>query len=149
MINQLKKIYGHRCTAININGESSDFINIPLKKMKFCEAVKHSFNTSIRINTENLDCPGARRSIGFDNNDPQIERDISMNNSISASFIVNALNNIPKLQGVKHINLGLTEAMENYLTPDLYIIYVQPVVVTGIMYKLAQNSIKPVIPPYS
>lgn len=69
MITELKNIFGPKYSAININGETTEFMNIPAKPMKFCEAVNHSFNIPVRLINENLGCPGARRGAGFDNND--------------------------------------------------------------------------------
>jgi uncharacterized protein (DUF169 family) len=39
--------------------------------------------------------------------------------------------------------------MENDLQPDLYIMYVQPLWITDLMYNLARIAVKPSIPPYS
>jgi uncharacterized protein (DUF169 family) len=69
MIDDLKNIFGPKCTAINVNGELFESIDIPTKQLKFCEAVSLSFNGPVRLVEENLGCSGARRSIGFDNDD--------------------------------------------------------------------------------
>ncbi|MBN2348413.1 MAG: hypothetical protein JXJ22_06230, partial [Bacteroidales bacterium] len=126
MIDKLKNIFGSKCSAININGETTEFINVPSKQMKFCEAVHYSFNIPVRLINENLGCPGARRCIGFDNNDRQLAQTISGNNKIPSSFIMNALNNIPTLHDVRHINLGITGYMEKETRLDLFILYVKP-----------------------
>jgi uncharacterized protein (DUF169 family) len=149
MIDKLKDIFGPKCTAINVNGEINEFINIPSKQMKFCEAVDYSFNIPLRINTQNLGCIGARRCLGFDNNDNQLAKAISENNNIPERFIQNALSGIPKLQNIRHINLGMTEYMERDTIPDLYIVYVKPDNVTTVMHNLAKDKIIPSIPPYS
>ncbi|MBN2213613.1 MAG: DUF169 domain-containing protein [Bacteroidales bacterium] len=149
MIDKLKKKFGPKCAAININGEVNEFINIPSKQMKFCEAVDYSFNIPLRLNPENLGCPGARRCIGFDNEDRQLAIAISGNNNIPAQFVQDALNNVSKLQSIRHINLGLTEYMEKDTKPDLYIVYVKPDNVTTVMHNLAKYSTMPSIPPYS
>jgi hypothetical protein len=54
MIDKLKDILGPKCTAINVNGEISEFINVPSTRLKFCEAVNCSFNIPIRLNDSNL-----------------------------------------------------------------------------------------------
>jgi uncharacterized protein (DUF169 family) len=152
MVNQtvkLKQLFGSDCTAININGESDSFINIPSRQMTLCEAVNQSFKVPLRLNMENLVCPGARRSIGFDSNDKQLIKEISGHSQISENYISNALQNIPALTGIRHINLGLTEFMEKDLPPDLYIMYVQPFIITDFLHNLAKSEIKPSIPSYS
>jgi len=149
MIDELKNIFGPKCSAINVNGETTEFINVPAKPMKLCEAVNYSFNIPVRLINENLGCPGARRCTGFDNNDRKLAQTISGNNKIPYSFIMNALNNIPTLHDVRHINLGITKYMEKEMKLDLFILYVKPDRVTGIMHKLAKHKITPSMPPYS
>lgn len=149
MIDELKKIFGPKCSAININGETKEFFNVPSKQMKFCEAVNYSFNIPVRLLSENLGCPGARRSIGFDTNDQQLAKTISENNKITLPFVIDALNSIPALQNIRHINLGITEYMEKETEPDLYILYVKPGMITSLIHTLAKNKIIPSIPPYS
>ena len=149
MIDKLKDIIGTKCTAINVNGEISELINIPSNQLKFCEAVNCSFNIPIRLNKSNLGCPGARRSTGFDSDDLELSKTISENNKIPVKFVVNALEHIPKLNSIRHINLGLTEYMEKMIKPDLYIAYVKPEYITAIMHKLLGKNVRISIPPCS
>lgn len=149
MIDKLKDIIGPKCTAINVNGEISEFINVPSTRLKFCEAVNCSFNIPIKLNNSNLGCPGARRSAGFDSDDLELSKTISGNNNIPVKFIVNALEHISNLDSIRHINLGLTEYMERMINPDLYIAYVKPEFITSIMHKLLRMNIKISIPPSS
>src|SRR4030043_1729928 len=149
MIDIMKKIFGPKCTAININGESDSFINIPSRKMTLCESVNQSFKVPIRLNFDNLDCLGAKRSIGFKTNDELLIKEISRHSHISESYISNALQTIPVLTKIRHLNMGLTEYMENYMPPDLYIMFIQPFRITDLMFNLAKLEIRPSIPPYS
>lgn len=149
MTDRIKRLFGPKCTAININGESESFINIPSRQMTLCEAVDQSFKVPLRLNGDNLVCPGARRSLGFDANEEQLIREISGHSHISESYINTALQTIPALTGIRHINLGLTESMENNLQPDLYIMYVKPFIITDLMHNLAKSGIRPSIPSYS
>jgi uncharacterized protein (DUF169 family) len=149
MTDKIKHLLGPKCSAVNINGESDSFINIPYRQMTLCEAVEQSFRIPVRIYRENLDCPGARHSIGFDSNDKQLIKEISGHSHISESYISNALQTIPALTGIRHINLGLTESMENDLPTDLYIMYIQPFRITELMHNLAKLEIRPSIPSYS
>jgi len=77
MTDRIKRLFGPKCTAININGESDGFINIPSRQMTLCEAVDQSFKVPLRLNGDNLVCPGARRSVGFDADDEQLIKEIS------------------------------------------------------------------------
>jgi len=149
MIDQLRKFLGERCTAINVDGEFDNFIHSPQKKMKFCEAVNHSFSIPLRLTNENLICPGARRCMNFDHDDIRLAKVISDNNKIPEGFIQGALTDIPALKTTKWINLGLTEAMEQSVQPDLFIAYVKPATITAIMHELARHDIKPIISPFS
>jgi uncharacterized protein (DUF169 family) len=149
MIDELKNIFGPKCSAINVNGETPEFLNLPSKQMKFCEAVNYSYNVPLRLINKNLGCPGARRSIGFDIDDRQLAETISGNNNIPLLFIMNALNSIPTLKDIRHINLGIPRYMEKELKPDLFILYVNPGKITALMHTLAKNKIRPSIPPYS
>ena len=146
---KLIQIFGPKCTAINVNGELTEFINIPTIQMKFCEAVNQSFKVPVRLNTDNLGCPGARHCIGFQNDNRQIATKISDENNIPVKFIHTALEKIPVLKGITHINLGLTECIENDIQSDLYIIYVQPFKITMLMHKLSKMALIPSVLPYT
>jgi len=149
MTDRIKRLFGPKCTAININGESDSFINIPSRQMTLCEAVDQSFKVPLRLNGDNLVCPGARRSVGFDADDEQLIKEISGHSHISESYISTALQTISALTGIRHINLGLTESMENSLRPDLYVMYVKPFRITDLMHNLAKSGIRPSIPSNS
>jgi len=149
MTDRLKRLFGSKCTAININGESDSFINIPSRQMTLCEAVGQSFKVPLRLNGDNLVCPGARRSVGFDADHEQLIKEISGHSHISERYISYALQTIPALTGIRHINLGLTESVENILQSDLFIMYVKPFIITDLMHNLAKSEIRPSMPSYS
>lgn len=149
MINDFKKIVGDRCSGININGKISG-INIPSKQMRLCEALNHSFNVPLQINKDMIGCPGARRSIGVDNDERKLAAFISENTKIPVSFIFEAFENIPTLDSnFSHFNLGITEDIEKLLPPDIFVAYVAPSTITQIMHVFAQQNIQVSIPPYS
>lgn len=149
MIAQLKELLGPKCSAIIVNAELTEFVNTPSKQMKFCEAVNHSFDIPLRIINTNLGCPGARRCLGFDNNENKLTKTISENNNIPLQFIDRALHNIPRSHNINHIILGMTEFMEQEKKPDLFIVYVKPHIITKILHALAKQSVIPSLPPYS
>jgi uncharacterized protein (DUF169 family) len=101
------------------------------------------------LNTDNLGCPGARRCLGFRNDNVQLATKISDENNIPVKFIRAALGKIPVLKDITHINLGLTECIENDIQPDLYIMYVQPFKITELMHKLSKMALIPSVPPYT
>jgi len=148
MTDKLKQLFGSKCTAINVNGILAEFINVPTKQMKFCEAVNYSFNAPIMLNTDNLGCLGARRSIGFDRNDKLLASTISAENNLPVKFIRTALQEIPVMNGISNINLGLTKDHEIELQPDLYLMYIRPIKVTGLMQRLAKMALIPSVLPY-
>ncbi|MFO7370950.1 MAG: DUF169 domain-containing protein [Bacteroidales bacterium] len=149
MITQLKQLLGPKCSAIIVNAELTEFVNTPSKQMKFCEAVNHSFDIPLKINSSNLGCPGARRCLSFDNHEVKLTKTISDNNRIPLQFIDRALHNIPRIHSLNHIILGMTEFMEQETQPDLFIVYVKPHAITKIIHALARQSVIPSLPPYS
>jgi uncharacterized protein (DUF169 family) len=149
MINELKKNFGPKCSAIKVNGKAQEFLNLPPKKLKFCEAVSYSFDVPVKLINENLGCPGARRSVGFDISDQQLTQIISENNHISSPFISEALNEMLVLKDVKHIHLGITEFFDDETRPDLFILYVTPDKITFVLHAMAKQNIIPSISPYS
>lgn len=149
MINDLKNRFGGKCSGININGIAQD-INQTSVKMKLCEAVKYSFDIPIQVNNENLGCPGARRSIGFDSDNLKLAKTISNNNDIPLSHVKNILKEIPAIKTeIGRVNFGIKQEMEEYLPPDLFIMYVYPSEITKIMHLLTKHMLEPSIPPYA
>ena len=145
---RLIHLFGNKCTSLHINSDYQGFINVPTRKMKFCEAVDQSFKVPIRITSGNLNCPGARRSIGFQNDDDRLAGEISDNNQMPPDFVRGVLKMIPAMDGISHIDLGLDLTGDYDLPPDLFILYIRPIRITEIMYYLAKVGIKPSIPPY-
>lgn len=145
---RLKQLFGSKCTSLYINYDYQGFINVPVKQMKFCEAVDQSFKVPLRLNAENLNCPGARRSIGFENDDDQLAAEISGNNQMPLDFVHKILKMIPTMDGISHVDLGLNLTDDYDLPPDLFILYIQPIRITELMYYLAKIGVKPSIAPY-
>lgn len=149
MIKELKKIVGNKCSAININGNISG-INIPSKQMRLCEALNYSFNVPLQIKKDNIGCPGARRSMGIDNDNQKLAAIISENTNIPISFILNAFEHVPALNSdFSQINMGITSDIEDDLPPDLFVAYVAPSEITRFMHVFASHKLQPEIPPYS
>lgn len=149
MIDQLKLKFGAKCTAISVNKELSETFYPDSDRLKLCEAVNYSFHKPIILTNKNLACPGARRSVGFDEDDSKLAHIISKNTNIPVQFVKSSLNEIPKLKNITTIFLGMDEHMETEIRPDLYIVYVQPAMVTKLIHTLAKTGIKPAVPPFS
>jgi uncharacterized protein (DUF169 family) len=140
MINSLKEKYGNKCSGINVNGISPK-INEPSVDLKFCEAVSYSFSLPLQITKKNVECPGAKRSLGYSKADKKLIEIVSRNTKISKTFIRKAIHHIPVIsQKINHINLGITEEMERIIKPDIFIMYVSPSTITNIILLLARNK---------
>jgi len=150
MIEQVKSLFGNKSTGIKLNPGEFKTFNKPTREIKFCEAVNYSFDVPIEIGNENLGCPGARRSLGFDNNDEKLSEVISENTQIPISYIKEGLNSIPVIQTPIHnVGLGITEKMEDEIMPDIYISYTRPENIMNFMHQAARMKIQPFLPPYS
>ncbi|MFP4042700.1 MAG: DUF169 domain-containing protein [Bacteroidales bacterium] len=150
MINQMKSIFGNKCTGIKLNTGEYKFLNKPAMQMKFCEAVNYSFTVPIELKRGKIECPGARRSLGIDREDNQLTKIISENTQIPVSYIKNGLANIPVLKNpISNITFGITEEMEDELRPDVFIAYTSPEQIMKFMHQAACLKIQPKIPPYS
>jgi len=67
MIEQVRSLFGDKSTGIKLNpGEFKSF-NKPTREIKFCEAVKYSFEVPVEIDNENnqisvsFGCPESRK----------------------------------------------------------------------------------------
>lgn len=149
MINRLKGIFGPKCTAVTINNKSKGNIYIPSKPMRFCEAVYKSFRFSIRLNSVNIGCLGARRSTGFDMSDALLLKQITEHIQVSEDMIIPILGKIPSLSGIESIDLSAEEYSESNLQPDLFILYVKPFIITGLMHSLTKLNERFSVAPYS
>jgi len=150
MINQMKNLFGNKCTGIKLNTGEYKFLNKPSRQMKFCEAVNYSFSVPVELKSENIGCPGARRSLGIEQKDNELAGIVSENTQIPVSYVKEGLNNIPVLQTlISNIAFGVTEEMEDELKPDVFIAYTSPENIMKFMHKSASLAIQPYIPPYS
>ena len=149
MVNDLKNWFGNRCSGIKVNDETLDFVNIPSKQMKFCEAVDYSFEVPILLNDDNLNCPGARRTVGFDPQSDELAKTISENTQIPLSYILKALDSIPVIDEVHNLVMGIPDDMEKFILPDVYIIYTQPKKMMHLIHSLSRIEKKPFVSPYS
>lgn len=150
MLNDLKNWFGERCSGVKVNGEVMDCINIPSKHLRFCEAVNYSFDVPIHLNNDNLNCPGARETFGFDHQSNDLAARISKNTGIPETYIIDSLSQVPVMNKTVHtLILGITEDMEKFLLPDVYIVYTKPEKLMQFIHQVARFEQKPFISPFS
>ncbi len=150
LFDELRNFFGPRCTAVKVNGEPYNFVNYPQKILKFCEAVHFSFQVPVQINKDNIDCPGARRNLGFDRNTDELAKNISINADMPYSYIREILDEIPPVEKpVDNIILGQSGELLDEIVPDVYIIYTKPVIITRFIHQLTRMKMQPFIPPFS
>ena len=150
MLEKMKDFFGPRCSAIKINGDNYAFLNQPQREVKFCEAVYHSFQLPLQIDASIVNCPGARRSLGFDHSSGDLAGLISTNTAIPYKYINKALEDIPVISTpINNLILGITEDLEEEIYPDIYITYTQPDKVMKLMHLLARKKMQPLFPAYS
>lgn len=126
MIAELKKRYGNKCSCIKLNYEGT-CVNTPSVKLRFCEAVNHSFHAPLLLNSSNLACKGSQRSFGLSLSDEHLIKHISEESKISTSIVKMVLQDTPVFdQPVKNIFLGIQNQMEEEIRPDMFILQIKP-----------------------
>ncbi len=150
MIEQLKSKFGHKCSGIKVNVPDNEFISLPGREMRLCEAIFSSFIHPVLINKYNLGCPGARRNVGYDTDEEALTTKISENTQIPYNYLKKSLKDIPTVKNTfENILFGITGKLENKYIPDLYIIYTKPFHIMNIIHSLARKEIQAHIAPYS
>lgn len=153
MINDLKKYFNtYKCTGIKINDFSGYVVNSPTANLRFCEAVKYSFNVPLLMNEQNMGCRGAERNFGFrKDNDEDLSLHISESTGISVELVREMLDDTSVIKDqINNLALGITEEMEKTYKPDFFIIYTSPLRSMQLIHHLAKTSgIRPFIAPYS
>jgi len=153
MINKIKEYFGtYKCTGLQINCPVDEIINIPSKKLRFCEAVNYSFDIPLLLNKQNIGCIGAERNLGFQKKmDDKICLHISENTGIPRIFVRKMVQNTPAIKiSLNNVYLGITNEMEEKYIPDFFIVYTNPVKVMQLIHELARNNQKrPFISSYS
>ena len=145
MLNEIKEYFGTRkCTSLQINCPSDEIINIPSKKIRFCEAVQYSFDVPLLINMHNIGCVGAARNLGFHKkSDDELTLLISENTGIPRNYVREMLQDTPPIKiSLDNIYLGITEKMEEHYIPDFYIVYTTPDKILQLIHERARKKLK-------
>lgn len=123
MVNQLKTKFGNKCSGIKINADIDFFVNNPVKKLTFCEALNYSFDVPLMLHKDNICGIGTIRTFGFIENDKNVAKEIARNKNFPVSAVKNILSQIPHLNiPVENVVMGITEELEEVVDPDLYVI---------------------------
>lgn len=153
MLDNIKEYFGTRkCSGMQVNCPATGIVNIPSKKVRFCEAVNHSFEIPLLINRHNIGCLGAARNLGFQKQtDDDLSQHISENTGIPKEFVKKMLACNPIIKRpLNNIYLGITEAMEETYHPDFFIVYTRPFKAMQLIHELARIEQKrPFVSSYS
>jgi uncharacterized protein (DUF169 family) len=123
MIGKLKDRFGYKCSGIKINAEIDFFVNNPLKKLAFCEALNYSFDVPLVLHKNNISGLGTIRTLGFSHDEYGIATEVAKNVNLSKSEATKILSQIPNIAlAVENVVMGITEELEEIVNPDLYII---------------------------
>ncbi|MGQ1948492.1 DUF169 domain-containing protein [Geofilum sp. OHC36d9] len=141
LLQRLKQHFGSRCTLININGSTSEFLNYPPHQITFCKAVKLSLNVPVRVDKSNLDCAGIRYLLRMDDDHRIVASAIAAVGSRNLNEAVSQVKALPRLKHVQHINLGLTNEMLDDMKPDFFMAYVSVAKATEIFGRLTHADL--------
>src|SRR5690554_3593025 len=136
MILELKKQFGPKCLGLKVN-YNNDFSYSPAKPIRFCEAVNDAFKTPLLFNPLNLECIGAKRSMGLLRDDKELVKHIAEDSNIAKQTIKKALSDIPQMSTPIHnVLMGIDEKFESQECPDMYIMYIDPKQLTDLTRRL-------------
>lgn len=126
MIQILRQKFGASCMGLKVNyqGQSGNYLT---GQYRFCEAVNIAFGKTFLLNPESLICQGSKRSLGLDNDDNALRDEIHRESGIKKETIALALQNIPHWESpVQNILMGINEAQEEEVKPDMFILFITP-----------------------
>lgn len=150
MISLLKKKYGYKCTGIKLNYNGT-CVNTPSTKMRFCEAVNHSFNVPLLLKTSSLSCKGSQRSMGLLKSNCELITHLANESNMSKPMVSSALADILAFpEPIENVYLGIQPEMEEMIRPDLFILQIKPRETMDLirLYSAKTNSF-PIIKPYT
>ena len=91
------------------------------RSMRLCEAVAESFNRPVVLSSSQLACPGARRSLGMDENDEDLARQMSEKAGMPVRFARQIIAERPRLEWAPQ-----ALALGNIEGPDALVGYLEP-----------------------
>ncbi|MBN2568916.1 MAG: DUF169 domain-containing protein [Deltaproteobacteria bacterium] len=122
-IKRLEDKFGAKWTGIRVHyGYIPEGIRVK-REMRLCEAIAESFDRTIILPADMVNCPGARRSLGLIDNDKELCRMISEKTGVSFDSVYKALETVPQFaMPVSAITLGRLDAPHiviSFMKPDI------------------------------
>jgi uncharacterized protein (DUF169 family) len=118
----LEERIGGRWTGIVFHRDGSPKENLAKKPMRLCEAIKESIIRPIVLTRHLVNCPGARRSLGWTTKeDDNIARKMVETTGIKLDIAQKVIANTPRLNGkIAAVLIGRNKS------PDIVVAYAQP-----------------------
>ena len=115
----LEEVTGDCWTGVRfLHGAASDSTG---QSMRLCEAVAASFNRRIVLSSDQLACPGARRSLGLDEDDGSLAQQMSEKTGMPVRFARQIIAERPRLEEAPQAlvigNVEEPDALVSYLEP--------------------------------
>jgi len=124
MINEVRQLearFGGWWTGIKFHRNNPPRDDYAARPMRFCEAIAESRRTPIVLSRELLDCPGGRRSLGWNDDDEAIAQTMANKASMNIQLAREIIRNTPRLRDkIGAVTIG------TYNSPDLVVSYAQP-----------------------
>ncbi|MGK7394416.1 MAG: hypothetical protein ACNS62_07575 [Candidatus Cyclobacteriaceae bacterium M3_2C_046] len=147
MIQQLKEKFGPKCSGIKTNANLEQvFVNDPVKRLRFCEALHYSFDLPLVIHQGNISQYGARRIFQRVSRPQNMIKQVAARHDMPITEVTTSLKKLPKVPfRIKNIVMGITEEMEEVLAPDVYLLYLkQDRWLTALNLKRIENAFFPI-----
>ena len=120
-VRQLETTFGGWWIGIKFHRNSPPGDNYAARPMRFCEAIAESRRGPIVLNRELLDCPGGRRSLGWNDNDEATAQTMAKKLGMDIHLAGEVIRNTPRLQQkIAAVTVGA------YDSPDVVVSYAQP-----------------------
>jgi uncharacterized protein (DUF169 family) len=121
VLEQLNDEFGGRWSGVRFHYGSAPVGPLARHEMRLCEAIAKSFDEPLVLPVDLISCPGARRSLGLDDNDEGLARSVSKNTGVALDSVRKAILATPKLRsGLTAITLG------RQFYPDIAVAYARP-----------------------
>ena len=130
----LEERIGGRWTGIVFHRDSEPKENLARRPMRLCEAIKESMTRPIVLTRHLVNCPGARRSLGWaPKEDDNIARKMVEVTGIKPDIARKVITNIPSLNGgIGAVLIGSDNS------PDIAVSYAQPEAVMRLVSRWQQ-----------
>ncbi len=130
----LEERIGGRWTGIVFQRDSAPKENLAKRPMRLCEAIKESITRPVVLTRHLVNCPGARRSLGWTTKeDDNIARKMVETTGIKLDIARKVITNTPRLNGeIDAVLIGTNKS------PDIVVSYAQPETVMRLVRRWQQ-----------